>query len=271
VTDGPVPETLPARPRPGTLFEVVVPTADSLAGGTVAGEPLHFVRRAGRWRAWAAAPVDSGEVTVAVVRCARAGCDTLQRRVVLAPSPYRVERLRVAPRFGAPPDSATQARIDAEFALARAVSRRAHATPVLWREPFRAPRASRVTSGFGTGRSFNGRITSRHTGVDYAGAVGAPVLAANRGVVRLVGDLHYAGRAVYVDHGGGFVTAYFHLSAVAVLEGDTVARGQRVGAVGATGRVTGPHLHFVARYGEVSVDGRSLPGLAPPDRAGGRR
>ena len=95
-------------------------------------------------------------------------------------------------------------------------------------------------------------------GTDYAGRLGAPVRAAGRGVVALVADFYLAGHAVYLDHGGGLVTGYFHLSRVDVATGDTVAAGQRIGAVGRSGRATGPHLHWIARYGGITVDPASL-------------
>jgi murein DD-endopeptidase MepM/ murein hydrolase activator NlpD len=100
-------------------------------------------------------------------------------------------------------------------------------------------------------------------GTDFAGAIGAPVRAAGRGVVALVADFYLAGRAIYIDHGAGLVTAYFHLSKAEVRQGQMVNRGQRIGLVGRSGRVTGPHLHWVARYGTVSVDPLSLLGLEP--------
>ncbi len=78
--------------------------------------------------------------------------------------------------------------------------------------------------------------------------------AANRGVVALVDRFFLAGNVVYIDHGGGVVTGYFHLTKALVSPGDTVARGQRIGLVGATGRVTGPHLHWSARYGGLTVN-----------------
>ena len=95
-------------------------------------------------------------------------------------------------------------------------------------------------------------------GTDYAGAVGAPVRAANRGVVRLVESFHLGGNVIYLDHGAGLVTAYLHLSEQLVAVGDTVERGATIGRVGATGRVTGPHLHWITRYGGVTVDPASL-------------
>lgn len=95
-------------------------------------------------------------------------------------------------------------------------------------------------------------------GTDFAGKVGAPVRAAARAVVALVADFYLAGHAVYLDHGGGLLTGYFHLSRIDVAQGDTVAAGQTIGAVGRSGRVTGPHLHWIARYGEITVDPASL-------------
>jgi murein DD-endopeptidase MepM/ murein hydrolase activator NlpD len=84
--------------------------------------------------------------------------------------------------------------------------------------------------------------------------VGDTVRAANRGVVALVDDFFLAGNVVYIDHGAGVVTGYFHLSKPLVAVGDTVARGQRIALVGQTGRVTGPHLHWSGRYGALAVN-----------------
>jgi murein DD-endopeptidase MepM/ murein hydrolase activator NlpD len=84
-------------------------------------------------------------------------------------------------------------------------------------------------------------------------------------VVALVADFYLAGRAVYLDHGAGLVTGYFHLSQASVAQGDTVAAGQRIGAVGRTGRVTGPHLHWIVRYGGISVDPMTLVELGKSD------
>ena len=80
----------------------------------------------------------------------------------------------------------------------------------------------------------------------------------SRGVVRLVGRFYLGGNVIYLDHGEGLVSAYLHLSRHQVAEGDTVERGDVIGRVGATGRVTGPHLHFIARYGQITVDPASL-------------
>ena len=163
----------------------------------------------------------------------------------------------MAPAF-AKPDSVAAARIRSEIARSRQVSIRSQERPRLWRGPSGCPGRPGSPARFGTARVFNGEVQSRHLGTDFAGAVGMPVRAAGRGVVALVADFYLAGRAVYIDHGAGLVTGYFHLSRADVREGDTVIAGQRIGAVGRSGRVTGPHLHWVARYGAISVDPMSL-------------
>ncbi len=160
----------------------------------------------------------------------------------------------MSPRFTRPLDSATEARVARENERAREIGRRSHDTPKMWSSPFLKPRPSRITARFGSGRSFNRTLASTHLGVDFAGKVGAPINAANRGVVALVANFFLAGNVVYIDHGAGVVTGYFHLSRTLVAEGDTVARGQQIGRVGATGRVTGPHLHWSARYGALTVN-----------------
>jgi murein DD-endopeptidase MepM/ murein hydrolase activator NlpD len=264
----------PAAPRQGALFRVRVsgmPEAAVLSG-SVAGEALHFapVPETQVGESFAAVPIDAGDSLGVEVRCTVGErTDTLRARLAATRGEYPLERLSVAPTFGRPPDSALAARIRRESDRATAVAVASHDTPRFWTEPFLRPRDSRITSGFGRGREFNGTITSRHMGTDFAGATGAPVRAANRGVVRIVGAFYYGGNVVYVDHGTGLTSAYLHLSRQLVAEGDTVERGQVIGRVGATGRVTGPHLHLIVRYGRVTVDPLSLIAVAgepPPDR-----
>jgi murein DD-endopeptidase MepM/ murein hydrolase activator NlpD len=146
---------------------------------------------------------------------------------------------------------------------ALAVGRRSQEEPPKWTAPFRKPRNSEVSSRFGAGRTFNGQVASRHLGVDFRGAAGAPIRAANAGVVVLVDTFFLGGRVVYIDHGGGLTTGYLHLSKALVNVGEKVARGQVIGLVGATGRVTGPHLHWTARYGAITVNPLDLLTLEP--------
>jgi len=260
-------------PRQGSVAYVVLeapggpgPTA---VRGTLDSLPLAFVRAPGdRFAALAPVPLAAADsVTVRLqVEYAKGRTRAVERRLPVIPARFPTERLRVDPRFTRPPDSALRARMAREAAAARRVTEQALATPRLWWTDFVAPRAGRVTSVFGIGRVFNGRLQSRHLGTDYDGVVGAPVRAANRGVVALVGDFYYAGRVVYVNHGAGLITAYLHLSEVLVGDGDTVTAGQLIGRVGASGRVTGPHLHWAVRVGTSSVDGAALLALPPVER-----
>ena len=259
--------TTPVRPSQGSLFRlrVVMPADGAAPAGMLGGERLHFARVSARtYESLAPAPIDAPDSLVLVVGARRpdgavdpfAGRDTVS--IPIAKGDFPVERLRVAPEFGRQPDLALAERLERESERARDVGCRAHQTPRLWTAAFARPRPGRVTSAFGRGREYNGTVTSRHTGTDFAGATGAPVTATNRGVVRLVDRFYLGGNVVYLDHGAGVVSAYMHLSATAVAVGDTVRRGQRIGSVGSTGRVTGPHLHWVVRYGRVSVDPLSV-------------
>ena len=258
----------PATPRPGAFFRVVVPAGAVRA--RLGGEPLHLTAGPNPQEqvAIAGTNIEASRLTL-VVQCPATPGDSTVVTVDLAAGSYPTERLRVAPAFTKEPDSALAARIAREGERARQVGMASHATPALWSGPFLRPRASRVTSVYGMGRTFNGRVTSRHMGTDFAGASGEPVHAMNRGVVRLVDRFYLGGRVVYVDHGMGITTAYLHLSRFLVAPGDTVRAGQQIGEVGATGRVTGPHLHVIARYGTTSLDPLSLVALttAPAARA----
>ena len=264
-------ETVPApamRGRVVWLFARPTGAADSALtlDGSAAGEPLHFERlRDGRFRSLLGIPLDGGDTLGLTLHLSSgAVTDTAMVALPVGHPTFVNERLTVAPHF-AQPDSAAQARIDAEVAQSRAIGRRAHDTPRLWTRAFVRPRPSRITSVFGNGREFNGAVTSQHLGTDFAGRSGAPVRAPNRAVVALVANFYLAGRAVYLDHGGGLMTGYFHLSRVDVTAGDTVAAGQVIGGVGRSGRATGPHLHWIARYGATTVDPLSLFRLRRPD------
>ncbi|MBI3637570.1 MAG: M23 family metallopeptidase [Candidatus Rokubacteria bacterium] len=136
----------------------------------------------------------------------------------------------------------------------------------LWRGAFVRPvGGDDPGSGFGARRIINGQPRSPHGGTDYAAPEGTPVVAANSGRVAAVADYFFPGRLVIVDHGVGLYTLYFHLATVAVGEGDRVDRGQTLGTVGATGRATGPHLHFGAQVGAARIDPAALLGLGLRD------
>jgi murein DD-endopeptidase MepM/ murein hydrolase activator NlpD len=123
-----------------------------------------------------------------------------------------------------------------------------------WSFPFARPVPGDVTSAFGLRRVLNGQPRSPHSGLDLDGKTGDAVAAANQGKVILVGDFYFNGKSVFVDHGQGVISMYFHLSRVDVSLGQHVERGHQVGQVGASGRATGPHLHFGMKILGQAVD-----------------
>jgi murein DD-endopeptidase MepM/ murein hydrolase activator NlpD len=174
---------------------------------------------------------------------------------------FPVQKLTIDPKYVEPPPEERE-RIERDreaFARAFASSREGP----LWLGGFRRPAEGELRGDFGARRVYNGRTRSRHAGLDVAAPAGAPVAAAASGRVALAGEFYFSGGSVVLDHGDGLFTMYFHLSAIDVKEGDVVAAGQRVGAVGATGRATGPHLHWAARLGAARVDPAALLALPP--------
>lgn len=124
----------------------------------------------------------------------------------------------------------------------------------LWARPFVRPAVGAITSEYGIRRFFNKKPKSPHGGVDLDGEKGDPVVAASDGVVVLTGDFFFSGGSIFIDHGQGVVTMYFHLSKVDVQAGDVVKAGQLIGKIGSSGRVTGPHLHFGLKILGQTVD-----------------
>ncbi|UCC48536.1 MAG: M23 family metallopeptidase [Gemmatimonadota bacterium] len=169
---------------------------------------------------------------------------------------FSASSFRVPRRF-TDPDPAMRERIAQERELVRATLRLVTSTP-LWHGAFMRPAEGRTTSPYGQRRLLNRELRSRHTGLDIDGDMGDPVYASNSGRVALSRDLFYSGSSVYVDHGLGFYTAYFHLSQREVTEGQWVEKGELLGRIGATGRVTGPHLHWGVYLHAVAVDPLSV-------------
>jgi len=165
---------------------------------------------------------------------------------------FPVRALKVDPALVNPPPEMGE-RIAREAAELGRLWRQS-STERLWRGPFVPPVPSTVASHFGARSIFNGQVRSPHSGADFPSPTGAPVAAPNAGRVVLARDLYFSGNTVVLDHGLGLFSLLAHLSVIDVREGDTVSAGQEIGQVGATGRVTGPHLHWGVRAGGARVD-----------------
>lgn len=120
--------------------------------------------------------------------------------------------------------------------------------------PFASPLNSKITSNFGNARVYNGTTKSYHTGTDFRAKVGTDIYASNNGIVALTMDRFYLGKVIYIDHGRGAFSYYSHMSSFAVKQGEKVLKGQKIGASGKTGRITGPHLHYAMRLYNTTVD-----------------
>jgi murein DD-endopeptidase MepM/ murein hydrolase activator NlpD len=211
------------------------------------------------WFALAGVDVEeaAGPSTLRIsARLAGGSARDLSRSVEIHPAHYRTGSLTVAPKFVEPGSEALQ-QIKAEQALKDKVFAASAAEP-LWTGSFRAPVAAPPTDSFGTRRTFNGKLASVHKGMDFRAATGTPVRAGNSGVVVLARPLYYEGNCVAIDHGLGLFTLYLHLSRIDVKEGQRVATGDRLGLSGATGRVTGPHLHWAVRWQSAYLDPAKL-------------
>lgn len=128
----------------------------------------------------------------------------------------------------------------------------------LWASEFIEPVKGRISGRFGSRRVINGQHKRPHSGEDIAAPKGTPVVAMNTGMVRLTMDHFFTGKGVILDHGLGLFSMYFHLSAVDVTQGQMVEKGHPIGKVGATGRATGPHLHWGVRLNGSRIDPYSL-------------
>jgi murein DD-endopeptidase MepM/ murein hydrolase activator NlpD len=246
----------------GQALELRYPSEPDLSGVTVrwSGHAVPFVRQGGDWLAVVGVDLDSrpGDHAVDVTFTYADGRSRVVREpITVRGEHYPTTELTVEERFVelSPED---QARAEREGAETNAIYDTF--TPErYWMEPFVVPVKGAVDGrNFGHRRVFNGQPRSPHSGADLRARTGTPILAANRGRVVLAKDLFYSGNAVFIDHGYGLYTTYLHLSEIGVKVGDIVERGQQLGVAGATGRVTGPHLHWGVRLLDARVDPFSL-------------
>ena len=174
----------------------------------------------------------------------------------MAPKQYKEQHLKVSPRTVdlSPEDQARFERERDHQAQVMATFSEQPAGGALQSLRMQVPVPGRRSSSFGLRRVFNGQARNPHSGMDIAAATGTAVVAPLPGKVIDTGDYFFNGGTVWLDHGGGLLTMYCHLSAIDAQPGDVLTTGQRLGAVGATGRVTGPHLHWGVMLNRTMVD-----------------
>ena len=228
----------PAAQRPQVLADgvPVLVLGDAIEWTAVVGIPL------------AAA---SGERRIEV---RGAGGATRQLTYNVSPKKYSEQRLNVAPRT-VDLSAADQARYERERThLAGVMATFSEPTALPASLQMQVPVPGRRSSSFGLRRIFNGQARNPHSGMDIAAGTGTPVLAPLPGKVIDTGDYFFNGNTVWLDHGGGLLSMYCHLSAIDAQPGAVLRTGERLGAVGATGRATGPHLHWSVMLNRAMVD-----------------
>ncbi len=251
---------------PGELVRFVVATDEGITSlrGEFLATPLSFVAAdrgpdGSRWIGWGVIPLDAAPGAAKYILTGTRADGTFPTsagELQIVEKSFPEQRLTVESKFVNPPKS-TLARIERERKKLGAIyARRTPLPPPS--APFVRPVPGDPTSEFGTRRVFNGEPRAPHPGIDLHAGTGTPVLVAGPGRVALAQDLYYSGGTVVVDHGGGLFTIYAHLSKIGLKEGAAVKAGDLVGLSGATGRVTGPHLHWGARVGEAIFDPRAL-------------
>lgn len=235
-------------PWPGGIAVVEIGSAaDPSPSVYFEDKAVLVVRREDSWHAVVGIPLDIGEEQI-VLRAR-----DIEVAVDLVEHAYREQRLTVKNQSHVTPDNKQLERIGRErkvidAALGNFRDTRLEGVDLV--PPVSGPRSS----SFGLRRFFNDQPRSPHKGMDIAAAEGVPIAAPRAGIVTATGDYFFNGNTVILDHGQGFVTMYCHLSEISVAEGQAVATGDRIGAVGATGRVTGPHLHFGTYLNGTAVD-----------------
>ena len=246
--------------RPGEVVVLTIagPAVSDAVRGRAFGRDVIAYQDGDAWRAIVGVDLDvkPGTYRISVESGAAGNAARGTHDLQIIPRTFRTRRLTVDEALVTPPAS-EQSRIEQETALL-AATWRSSATSRLWNTPFIRPVPQVTNSAFGTRSIFNGKPRTRHGGADFLSPAGTPIGAPNAGRIVVARSLYFSGNTVIIDHGLGLFSMLAHLSVIDVREGALVTPGQLVGLVGATGRVTGPHLHWAVRVGEARVDPLSL-------------
>jgi hypothetical protein len=248
------------------LLRITAPNAASIDGEWLGRKIQFFPAHDHRtWLALAGVDVEQTEGPSSLVihiHLADRTTRDLTQSIAIHAAHYRTGILTVPPKFVSPgPDELKQ--IEADRVLKEKTFSATAAEP-LWSGSFRAPVHAPPTDSFGTRRTFNGKLASIHKGMDFRAPMGTIVRASNSGIVVLARPLYYEGNCVVIDHGLGLYTVSMHFSRIDVHEGQRVAAGDPLGLSGATGRVTGPHLHWAVRWQNAYLDPAKLLSLQLP-------
>lgn len=236
-------------PRPGGVAVLDVGTGGEAPTVRFDGTRVLTVRRDERWFAIVGVPLDQ-PLGPAAVTVGNGGGD--RRTFEVEAADYREQHLTVKPSYVNPDPEALERIVRERERIGMALAHwSAQPLPDVI---LAAPLDGRLSDSFGSRRFFNGEPRSPHRGMDIAGGTGTPITAPRDGKVLLSGDFYFTGNTVILDHGQGLITLYAHLDELDVADGDAVERGERLGTVGATGRVTGPHLHFAVYLNGTPVD-----------------
>ena len=256
----------PKEPKQGEVLHlwVSVPEGMYVEEGEMLSRPLHFSASSGQPGRWDALfGIDMGqdpgayEVSVRLAAIEGPAKREVTSAISILTQTFGEERFTIQDDSKVHLSPEDLARVKKER-VQIAVLWPAETPERLWEGSFMIPVEGRPGSPFGLRRWINGERRNSHSGMDIKAPEGQPVKAANSGRVALVGDFFFAGRAVFLDHGQGVYTMYFHLSKIDVVEGQKVSKGEVLGLVGMTGRATGPHLHWGVRLGRARVDPASL-------------
>lgn len=245
----------PGQATPGDIVAIEVTGVTPRPHGLWGSEPLTFGRFKDGWLAFEALSVET-EPGTRSLEIRLGSDDQVNTSLDVLPAQFRKRELTVGRRFTHPSKAEQQRSKEDQAAFAAAF--RHESEQWFFEEAFEWPRLADITAPFGDLRLLNGAKQSQHYGLDLDGRVGAAVTAANSGKVVLVRDCFASGKTILIHHGGRLFTAYFHLSSFGVKMGQRVERGQPIGKVGKTGRVTGPHLHFGVKLHDLWMNPESL-------------
>lgn len=248
--------------QPGEVILLLLRTSSDLQAvhGTAFGDRLSFSQVAeGDWQALIGIDlnVPPGEHSVELrIAGATERESTFEDILIIRSKQFATRRLQVSEKYvNPPPEILNRIRNEARqtSAILAAVEPRK-----LWDGPFTVPVSGKPTSSFGRRSILNGQPRSPHSGTDFRAASGTPIRAPNSGRIALISNRYFSGNTIILDHGQGLYSLFAHLSAVSVSPGEMVDRGDLLGQVGSTGRVTGPHLHWSVRLSENRVDPLAL-------------